>query len=229
MTNTDVTKTSRLPYVIDSFFFGILYGYWKQQAIFNRPHDGLHRPARAVFFAPDLPTGFTISPKWLPPAQSYTATARVYWDFDPIEHPIALQLGGSDSADLALCAKVGEDWGYDEINLNVGCPSDRVQSGLFGACLMKEPERVRDSVGAMRDAVNIPVTVKTRIGVDNCDSYEELVHFVQTVAESGCRIFAFHARKAWLQGLSPKKTEKSPHYLTTSSIASNAIFQIWMS
>lgn len=130
--------------------------------------------------------------------------------FDPIEHPIALQLGGSDPAELALCAKVGEDWGYDEINLNVGCPSDRVQSGLFGACLMKEPERVRDGIGAMRDAVNIPVTVKTRIGVDDHDSYEELVHFVQTVAESGCHIFAFHARKAWLQGLSPKENREIP-------------------
>lgn len=130
--------------------------------------------------------------------------------FDAFEHPIALQLGGSDPADLSLCAKVGEDWGYDEINLNVGCPSDRVQSGRFGACLMKEPERVRDCISAMRDAVRIPVTVKTRIGVDDHDSYEELAHFVETVAASGCRVFAFHARKAWLRGLSPKENREVP-------------------
>ncbi len=130
--------------------------------------------------------------------------------YDAFEHPVALQLGGSDPADLARCAKVGEDWGYDEINLNVGCPSDRVQSGRFGACLMKEPKRVRDCVQAMRDAVNIPVTVKTRIGVDDRDSYDELVNFVETVAESGCRVFAFHARKAWLRGLSPKENRDIP-------------------
>ena len=138
-----------------------------------------------------------------------TSAAIVHGDrdrllgYDGFEHPVALQLGGSDPVDLALCAKVGEDWGYVEINLNVGCPSDRVQSGRFGACLMAEPELVRDCVGAMRDAVDVPVTVKTRIGIDDRDSYEELVQFVETVAQSGCQTFIFHARKAWLQGLSP--------------------------
>ena len=130
--------------------------------------------------------------------------------FDAFEHPLALQLGGSDPAELALCAQVGEDRGYDEINLNVGCPSDRVQSGRFGACLMAEPERVRDCIAAMRDAVRIPVTVKTRIGIDDRDSYEELARFVETVAESGCAVFAFHARKAWLRGLSPRQNREVP-------------------
>ena len=130
--------------------------------------------------------------------------------FDPFEHPVALQLGGSDPADLAVCAKVGEDWGYDEINLNVGCPSDRVQSGRFGACLMAEPNLVGDGISAMCNDVHIPVTVKTRIGIDDRDSYAALVDFVATVAESGCRSFAFHARKAWLQGLSPKENREIP-------------------
>ena len=141
-------------------------------------------------------------------------------EFDAFEHPTALQLGGSDPEDLALCAKVGEDWGYDEINLNVGCPSNRVQSGRFGACLMQEPELVRDCVCAMRDAVNIPVTVKTRIGIDDRDSYEELVNFVETVAESGCKVFAFHARKAWLRGLSPKENRTVP------PLAYDVVYQI---
>ena len=130
--------------------------------------------------------------------------------FDSFEHPVALQLGGSDPEELAVCAKVGEDWGYDEINLNVGCPSDRVQSGRFGACLMGEPALVRDCVAAMSSAVSIPVTVKTRIGIDDRDSYEDLVDFVETVSASGCKIFAFHARKAWLQGVSPKKNREIP-------------------
>ena len=130
--------------------------------------------------------------------------------FDSREHPIALQLGGSDPNDLALCAQIGQDWGYDEINLNVGCPSDRVQSGRFGACLMAEPELVRDCVVTMREAVSIPVTVKTRIGIDEKDSYEELHQFVKIVAEGGCEVFIFHARKAWLQGLSPKENREIP-------------------
>lgn len=131
-------------------------------------------------------------------------------DFDETEHPLALQLGGSDPFELARCARIGERWGYDEINLNVGCPSDRVQSGRFGACLMLEPALVADAVKAMRDAVAIPVTVKHRIGVDERDSYGELVDFVGTVAEAGCPCFIVHARKAWLQGLSPKENRDVP-------------------
>jgi len=130
--------------------------------------------------------------------------------YDPFEHPIALQLGGSDPDDLTVCAQIGQEWGYDEINLNVGCPSDRVQSGRFGACLMAEPELVRDCVGAMREAVSVPVTVKTRIGIDEEDSYEALQAFVRIVSESGCGVFIFHARKAWLKGLSPKENREVP-------------------
>ena len=130
--------------------------------------------------------------------------------YNPEEHLVALQLGGSDPADLARCASLGEQWGYDEINLNVGCPSDRVQSGRFGACLMKEPALVADCVAAMAEAVDIPVTVKHRIGVDTRDSYEELARFVATVRGAGCRTFIIHARKAWLSGLSPKENREIP-------------------
>ena len=126
------------------------------------------------------------------------------------EHPVALQLGGSDPADLARCAKWAEDWGYDEVNLNCGCPSDRVQSGKFGACLMAEPQLVADCVKAMRNACSIPVTVKHRIGIDHMESYEELLGFVAPVAEAGCEVFIVHARKAWLQGLSPKENREIP-------------------
>ncbi|MET0082633.1 MAG: tRNA dihydrouridine(20/20a) synthase DusA [Sedimenticola sp.] len=130
--------------------------------------------------------------------------------FDGSEHPVALQLGGSDTKDLAVCARLGEQWGYDEINLNVGCPSDRVQSGRFGACLMATPELVAECVAAMRDAVSIDVTVKHRIGIDDHDSYQELCDFVGASAEAGCRTFIVHARKAWLQGLSPKENREIP-------------------
>jgi len=130
--------------------------------------------------------------------------------FDPAEHPLALQLGGSDPRELATCAGIGEAWGYDEINLNVGCPSDRVQSGRFGACLMAEPRLVADGVAAMRDAVSLPITVKHRIGIDERDSYDELRDFVGTVAEAGCGVFIVHARKAWLQGLSPRENREVP-------------------
>jgi tRNA-dihydrouridine synthase A len=130
--------------------------------------------------------------------------------FDPAEHPLAIQLGGSDPAELARSAAIAADFGYDEVNLNVGCPSDRVQSGRFGACLMAEPELVADCVAAMRAAVSVPVTVKTRIGIDAKDSYEELVHFVAGVAAAGCRTVIVHARKAWLQGLSPKQNREIP-------------------
>jgi tRNA-dihydrouridine synthase A len=133
-----------------------------------------------------------------------------FLDFDPSEHPLALQLGGSEPADLARCAMLGQEWGYDEINLNVGCPSDKVQSGSFGACLMLTPAVVADSVKAMRDAVEIEVTVKHRIGVDEQDSYQALRDFIGTVAEAGCATFIVHARKAWLQGLSPKENRAIP-------------------
>lgn len=126
------------------------------------------------------------------------------------EHPLALQLGGSVPAELAECSDIAEQHGYDEINLNVGCPSDRVQSGLFGACLMAKPELVADCVAAMRDAVSIPVTVKCRIGIDDMDDYESFVQFINTVAQTGCDTFIVHARKAWLQGLSPKQNRETP-------------------
>jgi tRNA-dihydrouridine synthase A len=130
--------------------------------------------------------------------------------FDPAEHPVALQLGGSDPTELATCARLGAERGYDEINLNVGCPSDRVQSGRFGACLMAEPALVADCVSAMNEAARVPVTVKHRIGIDERDSYEELHRFVDTVARAGCGVFIVHARKAWLQGLSPKENREVP-------------------
>jgi tRNA-dihydrouridine synthase A len=130
--------------------------------------------------------------------------------FDPAEHPVALQLGGSDAADLAQAARIGADFGYDEINLNVGCPSDRVQAGSFGACLMREPALVADCIAAMRAAVAIPVTVKCRIGVDDQDQYADLERFVTTVADAGCNVFVVHARKAWLHGLSPKQNRELP-------------------
>jgi tRNA-dihydrouridine synthase A len=130
--------------------------------------------------------------------------------YHPAEHPVALQLGGSDPRALAECAGIGAALGYDEINLNVGCPSDRVQTGRFGACLMLEPEVVRDGVAAMREAVSVPVTVKHRIGVDDRDSYDDLCRFVSIVAESGCTVFTVHARKAWLSGLSPKQNREIP-------------------
>jgi len=126
------------------------------------------------------------------------------------EHPLALQLGGSEPAALAACAAIGVDHGYDEINLNVGCPSDRVQSGRFGACLMAEPQLVAECIAAMTGAADVPVTVKTRIGIDDRDSYEALAMFVQTVGAAGCRSFIIHARKAWLHGLSPKENRTIP-------------------
>jgi tRNA-dihydrouridine synthase A len=130
--------------------------------------------------------------------------------FDAAEHPVALQLGGSDPAALAESARIGEAWGYDEVNLNVGCPSDRVQSGRFGACLMAEPELVARCVGAMREAVRVPVTVKSRIAIDDLEEWPTLERFVRTVAAAGCTRFVVHARKAWLQGLSPKENRDVP-------------------
>jgi len=130
--------------------------------------------------------------------------------FSPAEHPVALQLGGSDPAQLAQAARIGEEWGYDEINLNCGCPSDRVQSGRFGACLMAEPELVARLVGAMREAVRVPVTVKSRIAIDEMEEWSTLEDFVRRISAAGCTRFIVHARKAWLQGLSPKENRDVP-------------------
>jgi tRNA-dihydrouridine synthase A len=130
--------------------------------------------------------------------------------FSLAEKPLALQVGGDDPQALAICAQIAEDMGYDEINLNVGCPSDRVQSGRFGACLMAQPMRVADCVAAMRQVARIPVTVKHRIGIDDQDRYEDMAEFVQTVAAAGCQRFSVHARKAWLKGLSPKENRDIP-------------------
>jgi tRNA-dihydrouridine synthase A len=130
--------------------------------------------------------------------------------FEPAEHPVAIQLGGSDPADLAKASRIAEGYGYIEINLNVGCPSDRVQSGRFGACLMQEPELVADCVSAMREAVSVPVTVKCRIGVDDQEPETALFDFVDTVAAAGIGSFTVHARKAWLKGLSPKENRTVP-------------------
>ncbi len=130
--------------------------------------------------------------------------------FNAEEHPVALQLGGSEPADLAACARLGEQWGYDEININCGCPSERVQRGAFGACLMAEPALVADCVKAMVDAVSVPVTVKHRIGIDKAESYDFVRDFVGTVSEAGCTVFIAHARNAWLKGLSPKENREVP-------------------
>ena len=126
------------------------------------------------------------------------------------EHPVALQLGGSEPADMAHCAKLGEQWGYDEINLNCGCPSERVQRGSFGACLMAEPLLVADCVKAMVDVVSVPVTVKHRIGIDKLESYDFVRDFVGAVSQAGCNTFIVHARSAWLKGLSPKENREVP-------------------
>lgn len=130
--------------------------------------------------------------------------------FHEQEHPVALQLGGSEPAELARCAQFGQGWGYDEINLNCGCPSERVQRGAFGACLMAEPNLVADCVKAMVDVVDIPVTVKHRIGIDKQESYAFVRDFVGTVAQGGCQVFIVHARNAWLKGLSPKENRDIP-------------------
>jgi tRNA-dihydrouridine synthase A len=130
--------------------------------------------------------------------------------FNAEEHPVALQLGGSEPAELAACAKLGEQWGYDEINLNCGCPSERVQRGSFGACLMAEPQLVADGVKAMRDVVSLPVTVKHRIGIDKLESYDFVRDFIGTLAAAGCEVFIVHARNAWLKGISPKENRELP-------------------
>lgn len=131
----------------------------------------------------------------------------------PDEYPLALQLGGSEPQALADCARLAAQWGYQEVNLNCGCPSDRVQNGMIGACLMAHPQRVAECVQAMGEAVSIPITVKHRIGIDDMDDYQDLLHFVSTIAEAGCDTFIVHARKAWLQGLSPKENREIPPLL----------------
>ena len=157
-----------------------------------------------------------ISQKTLLFTEMVTARAVLHGDrqyllgFNAEEHPLALQLGGSDAAELAQASLIGEDFGYDEINLNVGCPSDRVQSGRFGACLMAEPQLVADCISTMQTRVSVPVTVKCRVGIDRNDSYELFRDFIETVAGSGCQRFYVHARKAWLDGLSPKQNRDVP-------------------
>jgi tRNA-dihydrouridine synthase A len=131
-------------------------------------------------------------------------------DFDTVENPLVLQLGGSDPKEMAVCALIAQDWGYDEVNINVGCPSDRVLSGSFGACLMKEPNLVAQCVESMTDKCEIPVTVKHRIGIDDMESYGELSDFVFQISNKGCQHFIVHARKAWLKGLSPKENRTIP-------------------
>ncbi|MEN9559759.1 MAG: hypothetical protein RLZZ502_970, partial [Pseudomonadota bacterium] len=131
-------------------------------------------------------------------------------DFDPVEHPVALQLGGSEPAELAHAVKLAKQWGYDEVNLNCGCPSERVQKGSFGACLMREPLLVADCVKAMCDASDLPITLKHRIGIDAIEDYGFVRDFVGTVAEAGCQVFIVHARNAILQGLSPKQNREIP-------------------
>jgi len=157
-----------------------------------------------------------IAPDVLLYTEMITAQALTYGDrdkllaYDALEHPVALQLGGSDPTMLSACAKMGEDRGYDEINLNVGCPSPRVSLGRFGACLMLEPDLVAECVSAMNQSVSIPVTVKCRIGVDEQDSYPLLHAFIAKIASAGCKTFIIHARKAWLSGLSPKQNREVP-------------------
>lgn len=143
--------------------------------------------------------------------------------FNPNEHPLAFQLGGSDPGDLALSTRIIEDAGFDEVNLNIGCPSNKVQKGRFGACLMAEPDLVADCIYTMQKRVAIPVTVKSRIGIDEQDSYEELQSFIKTVAQAGCNTFIIHARKAWLKGLSPKQNREVPplQYETVYQIKRN--------
>lgn len=157
-----------------------------------------------------------ISSKALLYTEMVTTGAIIHGDrerllgFDEAEYPLALQLGGSDPADLALSTKVAEDWGYDEVNLNVGCPSDRVQSGSFGACLMAEPELVARCFSAMQNATSVPVTVKCRIGIDDQDPQVALRDFIGQVSAAGCKTFIIHARMAWLKGLSPKENRDVP-------------------
>jgi tRNA-dihydrouridine synthase A len=153
----------------------------------------------AVFYSEMITTGAIIH-----------GDRKRFLDFNACEHPLALQLGGSDPKALAECARIAEDWGYNEVNLNCGCPSDRVQNNMIGACLMAEPQLVAECISAMQAAVKIPVTIKHRIGIDDMEDYAGLTHFVSTVAATGCKTFIVHARKAWLKGLSPKENREVP-------------------
>ena len=194
--------------------------YTSPQALIHTPHT----PVARISVAPMLDWtdrhfrffARLISRHTLLYTEMLTTAALIHGDrerllgYDPREKPLAVQFGGSDPTELARCARMAAEWGYDEVNLNVGCPSDRVQQGRFGACLMAEPLLVADCVAAMTNAVDIPVTVKTRIGIDERDSYEELVHFIATVEAGGCNTFIIHARKAWLKGLSPKENREIP-------------------
>lgn len=153
----------------------------------------------AVFYSEMITTGAIIH-----------GDRKRFLDFNAGEHPLALQLGGSDPKALAECARIAEDWGYDEINLNCGCPSERVQNGMIGACLMAEPKLVAECISAMQGAASIPVTIKHRIGIDDMEDYPGLVNFVTNVAAAGCKTFIVHARKAWLKGLSPKENREVP-------------------
>ncbi|MGK0289143.1 MAG: tRNA-dihydrouridine synthase A [bacterium] len=158
-----------------------------------------------------------LSKKMLLYTEMVTTGALIYGDaashlkYNQEEHPIAIQLGGSDPKHLVECAKMSEDWGYDEVNLNVGCPSDRVQNGKFGACLMATPDLVAECVSSMQNAVKIPITIKCRLGIDQHETYEEFFHFIEAVEKKGsCTEFIVHARKAWLQGLNPKQNRDIP-------------------
>jgi tRNA-dihydrouridine synthase A len=153
----------------------------------------------AVFYSEMITTGAIIH-----------GDRKRFLDFNACEHPLALQLGGSDPKALAECARIAEGWGYNEVNLNCGCPSDRVQNNMIGACLMAEPQLVAECISAMQAAVKIPVTIKHRIGIDDMEDYAGLINFVSTVAETGCKTFIVHARKAWLKGLSPKENREVP-------------------
>lgn len=154
---------------------------------------------KAVFYSEMVTTGALLH-----------GDRKRFLDYHASEHPLALQLGGSNPNDLAECARIAEDWGYDEVNLNCGCPSDRVQNGMIGACLMAAPELVAECIAAMQNVVKIPVTVKHRIGIDDMEDYAGLENFVRIVAETGCTTFIVHARKAWLKGLSPKENREVP-------------------
>lgn len=201
----------------------------------NKETSNLHQTSQPQAVSPEYPAGrFSVAPMldWTDrhcryfhrklTGQTLLYTEMVttgaiihgkgdYLAYNDAEHPVALQLGGSDPAALAQCARLAEQRGYDEINLNVGCPSDRVQNGRFGACLMGEAALVADCIKAIRDVVSVPVTVKTRIGIDEQDSYAFLCDFIRTVAEKGgCESFTIHARKAWLSGLSPKENREVP-------------------
>ena len=184
-------------------------GHFRIPTLLRRADDGLDRPPLPVLPASAFKHALLYTEMVTTGALLHGDTAR-FLRYDETEHPLALQLGGSVPGDLAACAKLAEAAGYDEVNLNVGCPSDRVQNNMIGACLMGHPQLVADCVKAMRDAVGVEVTVKHRIGINGRDSYSQLCDFVGQVRESGCRSFTVHARIAILEGLSPKQNREVP-------------------